>query len=226
MAEDRQKLFDYWKYIPSYKFITVPEEKYYSHPVRRDIIRLLRKGVDEKTSDGKYQIRRALNVTEINNELMKIHDVPISKTTLYFHLNILIELGLIQVVTTLLEGPHRRNKTKYFGRVARNLFISIGHASYENYKAQFDEFQKFAKIIGLKLPDNYPEIPRGISEMKEHFFRVFGKWLIEHEELIEEAKIDFGLLYDFLKNVNSIHPNYRNLLNDTFLILQNNIQDI
>lgn len=226
MAEDRQQLFDHWKNIPSFVFVSVPKDKYFSHPVRRDIIKLLRKGLEEESPDGNFKIRRAMNVTEINDKLSQINETNISKTTLYFHLDILIELGLINVVATLHEGPHGRNKTKYFGRVARNLFVSSSQYIYENYKAQFDEFQRFTKLIDLNLPTNYSDTPKRISETNEHFFRVFAKWLITYEELIDENQIDMNLLFEFLQTVNSIHSDYLNLLNDLSQVLQKNIQDI
>ncbi|MFX0014455.1 MAG: winged helix-turn-helix domain-containing protein [Promethearchaeota archaeon] len=224
MTKDRQKLFEYWKNLPASKFVNVSKEKYYSHPVRRDIIRLLRKGIDEESPDGNFQVRRALNVSEIKRGLMK--DIKLSKSTLYFHLDVLVELGLIKLVAILHEGPYRRNKTKYFGRTARNLFITSSDDSIENYKEQFEEFQKFADIIGFKLPDNYPEIPKRYIDSDEHFFRIFGKWLLVHEEIIDEKRLSMGLLYEFLKCVNSIHPTYVQLLNELFQTLQHNIQEL
>lgn len=226
MAEDRQQLFDHWKNIPQFVFVNVSKEKYFSHPARRDIIRLLRKGIEEESPDGSFKVRRAMNVAEINEKISQKNETSISKTTLYFHLDILIELGLINVVATLHEGPHGRNKTKYFGRVARNLFISSSQYIYENYKAQFDEFQKFTKLIGLNLPTNYSDIPKQFSKTNEHFFRVFGEWLIKYEELIDENPIDMNLLYEFLQTVNCIHSDYINLLNDLSQVLKKNIPDL
>ncbi|UCG90714.1 MAG: helix-turn-helix transcriptional regulator [Candidatus Heimdallarchaeota archaeon] len=226
MAEDRQQLIDHWENIPQFVFVNVSKEKYFSHPVRRDIIRLLRKGIEEESPDGSFKVRRAMNVTEISKKLCQKNETSISKTTLYFHLDILIELGLISVVATLHEGPHGRNKTKYFGRVARNLFISGNQYIYENYKAQFDEFQKFAKLTGLNLPNNYTDIPKQFSKTNEHFFRVFGEWLIKYEDLIDGNQIEMNLLYEFLQNVNCIHSDYINLLNDLSQVLKKNIPDL
>jgi hypothetical protein len=226
MAKDRQNLFNFWKNIPSFEFIKVPKDKYYSHPIRGEIVKLLKEGIEEKSPDGKFNVRHALNVKEISNKLKKSNKRSPSKTTLYFHLDTLSELGLIKVVATLHEGPHGRNKTKYFGRIARNLFTSSQDSMVENYKAQFNEFQKLAKFLGFKLPTNYPEIPKRISETHINFHRLFGEWLIKYEDLIGEQHLNMSLLYDFLKCVNSINPDYINLLNDVLQILQDNIQDL
>ncbi|MFW9906506.1 MAG: hypothetical protein ACFFFH_19495 [Candidatus Thorarchaeota archaeon] len=226
MAKDRQNLFDYWENIPQFVFVNVPKDKYFSHPVRREIIKLLRQGIEEESPDGKFKVRHALNVSEIDANLSQVTEKEISKTTLYFHLDILVELRLIEIVATLLEGPHRRNKTNYYGRVARNLFVSSSQYIYENYKTQFDEFQKFTKLIGLDLPTNYSNIPKQFSETNKHFFRVFAEWLIKYEELIDKNQIDMNLLYEFLQTVNCIHPIYINLLNNLSQILKTNIPNI
>ncbi len=226
MVNDRQKLFDYWEKIPQFVFVNVSKDKYFMQPVRREIVKLLRKGLKEESPDGRYKVRHALNVSEINNKLNDVIETELSKTTLYFHLDILVELGLIEIVTTLNEGPFKRNKTKYFGRVARNLFVSSQQYIYENYKKQFDEFQKFTKLIGLNLPTNYSDIPKQISETNNHFFRVFGGWLIKYEELIDKNQIDMNLLYEFLQTVNCTHSNYINLLNDLSQVLKKNIPNL
>ncbi|MFX1286472.1 MAG: winged helix-turn-helix domain-containing protein [Promethearchaeota archaeon] len=226
MTKDRQKLFDHWKNIPQFVFVNVPKEKYFSHPVRRKIIRLLRKGIEEESPDGNFKVRHALNVSEIDDILSQTNEASISKTTLYFHLDILVELGLIKKVATLLEGPEKRNKTKYYGRVARNLFVSSRQYIYENYRLLFDEFHKFASLIGLNLPTNYSDIPKQFSETNEHFFRVFGEWLIKYEELIDKNQIDMNLLYEFLQTVNCTHSNYINLLNDLSQVLKKNIPNL
>ncbi|MFX1507485.1 MAG: hypothetical protein ACFFDC_15485 [Promethearchaeota archaeon] len=226
MAKDRQKLFDYWENIPQFVFVNVPKDKYFSQSVRREIVKLLRIGIEDESPDGNSKVRHALNVTEIDTALRKVIDKEISKTTLYFHLDVLVELGLIENVVTLLEGPHGRNKTKYYGRVARNLFVSSRQYIYEHYKTQFDEFQKFTKLIGLDLPSNYFSIPKQFSDTNEHFFRLFGEWLLKYEELIDKNQIDMNLLYEFLQTVNCSHSKYINLLNDLSQVLKKNIPDL
>ncbi|UCG02818.1 MAG: helix-turn-helix transcriptional regulator [Candidatus Heimdallarchaeota archaeon] len=226
MAKDRQQLFDYWENIPQFLFINVPKDKYFSHPVRREIVKLLRQGIEEESPDGKFKVRHALNVSEIDTKLSQVTEKEISKTTLYFHLDILVELRLIEIVVTLLEGPHGRNKTNYYGRVARNLFVSSMQYVYDNYKKQFEEFQKFTDLIGLDLPTNYSDIPKHFSDTNEHFFRVFGEWLIKYEELVDKNQIDMNLLYEFLQTVNCIHSNYVTLLNDLSQVLQKHIPDL
>ncbi|MHA1978835.1 MAG: hypothetical protein ACW98F_18965 [Candidatus Hodarchaeales archaeon] len=222
MENDRQKLFDYWKNIPSFEFINISKDKYNSHPIRGKIVKLLRDGMEEISPDGKFKVRHALNVLEIS-ELLK--DSSMNKTTLYFHLDTLTEIGLIKIVALLHEGPHKRNKTKYFGRVARNLYLTSTKETCDNYKLQFDEFQKLADILGIKLPENYSEIPERFNNTSEHFYRVLGKWITNHEEIIGEKKLDISLLFEFLKKIYSVHPEYNKMLDETFQILLREIQE-
>lgn len=226
MTANRQKLFDYWKEIPSFIFKEIPKEKYFSHPVRREIIRLFKEGLKEGSPDGKFIVRHALNVREISNKLEKSNGKSLGKTALYFHLDILTELGLIKEIATLHEGPHGRNLTKYYGRVARNLILSNVDEEHGNIKQQFEEFRKFAKILGLELPKDYSSKTEKINDLKQNYYRILGKWLVDYENIIEKEKLNLNLLFDFLKNVNAIHPNYIVLFENLFKLLRKNIEGL
>lgn len=226
MTANRQKLFDYWKEIPSFIFKEIPKEKYFSHPVRREIIRLFKEGLKEGSPDGKFIVRHTLNVREISNKLEKSNGKSLGKTALYFHLDILTELGLIKEIATLHEGPHGRNLTKYYGRVARNLILSNVDEEHGNIKQQFEEFRKFAKILGLELPKDYSSKTEKINDLKQNYYRILGKWLVDYENIIEKEKLNLNLLFDFLKNVNAIHPNYIVLFENLFKLLRKNIEGL
>ncbi len=226
MAEDHQILFDHWEDIPAFEYVDLPKDKYYSHPVRREIVRLLLEGVEEESPDGKFKKRHALNVIEIREQLEKRKNIDMSPTNLYFHLDILQEVGLIKVVTTLQKGPHGRNKVKYFGRVARSLFVSSEEISLSNYTEQFKEFEKLANILQYSLPKDYANFPHKLLETKQQFYKVLGTWLVDHEELIEREKLDLGILFEFLKIINAIHPKYNELFGDVFTLLKQAIPEL
>jgi len=226
MTKDRQVLFDFREEIPQFVFRELPKDKYFSHPVRREIIKILKKGINEKSPDGKHSIRYALNVREIRELLRKIYEKPPNITALYFHLDILTELEMIKEVATLNEGPHGRNKTRYFGRVSRHLIVYNIDEECENFKLQFKEFENFAKLIGLNTPENLPSIGEKFSDLRKEKYQILGKWLIDQEEIIEKKNLDLNLLFDFLKNVVSIHPEYLKLFGDLFKLIQKNIDGI
>ena len=124
MTDERKILYEYWDSIPALKLLDVSKQVNKSNPIRISIIRILSEGLSDHFSEDQVKPRHALNVSEIKQLLKEKNDITISQTNLYFHLNILEKAGIIKTVATLLEGPHNRNKTKYYGRVARQLFIT------------------------------------------------------------------------------------------------------
>ncbi|WP_455463951.1 winged helix-turn-helix domain-containing protein [Candidatus Hodarchaeum mangrovi] len=217
--DKRKILYDYWNSIPSYKFVDVEKDKYFNQPIRRAIIRVMRKGFEE--DEGK---RHVLNVIEIQSLLKEKEGIDITKTNLYFHLNILEELNLIKTVTTLLEGPFKRNKTKYFSRVARNLFISDECMNLSETQKYCMEFKKLAEIKGFSLPANYNELPKKIIDTQFDFERKLGKWLVENEEIIGEENMNN--IFQIVKMINYINPKYINLYKELFEILKKEIEGL
>ncbi|MFX1285591.1 MAG: hypothetical protein ACFFB5_18270 [Promethearchaeota archaeon] len=226
MTNKHQLLFDHWDKIPSFAYIDVPKDKYYSHPVKSEIVKLLREGIEEMSPDGRSVMRHALNVIEIKELLEKRKEIVMSSTNLYFHLDTLQEIGLIKVVATLQKGPHGRNKVKYFGRVARNLFVGSEKISFESYTKRFNEFQKFANILELSLPKDYSNLPQKLLETKQQYYKVLGNWLVDHEDIIAKEKLDMGVLYDFLKMINEINPKYKEHFNEVFILLKKEISGL
>ena len=135
-------------------------------------------------------------------------------------------LPAFAIAKILNEGPHGRNKTKYYGRVARNLFISSTHASSEKYESQFKEFSKLAEILDIKLPEDFIEKSKKLNNLKESYYKILGKWLVGHENVIIKEKLDMAKLYEFLKNINSINPKYNNLFGDIYKIMEENIEEL
>ncbi|MFX0016478.1 MAG: hypothetical protein ACFFB2_15760 [Promethearchaeota archaeon] len=226
MAENRQVLFDHWHEIPSSKYLDVSKDKYYSHPVKREIVKLLREGIEDKSPDGRSTVRHALNVQEIKDLLRQRKDIIMSPTNLYFHLDSLQEMGFIKIVTALQKGRYGRNKVKYFGRVARNLFVSSEEVSISEYNERFDEFKKLAGLLDISLPRDYSELPQKLLETKQHYYKVLGNWLVEHEELIVEENLNLGVLYDFLKLINGINPRFHELFDELFSLLKQQISGL
>ncbi len=115
MNNDRNLLYEFWDSIPPLKFIDGKKKVYGKQPIRSAIIHILREGLMEESKKDPNRRRRALNVNEIENLLKDYFEnienekekVQITRTKLYFHLNLLEEAGMIQVVATLLEGPHK-----------------------------------------------------------------------------------------------------------------------
>ncbi|MFX0172183.1 MAG: winged helix-turn-helix domain-containing protein [Candidatus Hodarchaeota archaeon] len=223
MINERKILYDYWDEIPAMKFFDVGKEYYSAHPSRPAILRILKEGLIDNNLEAHSTpfIRHALNTIEIQRLLNERKDIKISRTNLYFHLNTLEKIGLIKVVTTILEGPHKRNKTKYYGRVARNLFVGSLEISAKKHEGMFLEFRKLANCLNIELPYNYSKLPEYIVEMNQNLYQRLAKWLIKNEELIIKENLEMSELFDFLKFIIRINPIYFTNLKDISKTLQN-----
>ncbi|MFX0151380.1 MAG: winged helix-turn-helix domain-containing protein [Candidatus Hodarchaeota archaeon] len=222
-TNERKILYDYWDEIPAMKFFDVGKVYYSAHPSRPAILRILKEGIIDDNLDTHSTpiIRYALNTIEIQRLLKERRDIKISRTNLYFHLNTLEKIGLIKVVTTILEGPHKRNKTKYYGRVARTLFVGSLEISTKKYEGMFVEFRKLANCLNIELPSNYSELPKYIVEMNQNLYQRLAKWLIKNEELIIKENLEMSELFDFLKFIIRVNLIYFTNLKDISETLQN-----
>ena len=210
MTKERQKLIDYWENAPPMKFIDLKQSDYRSHPSRPAILRILLEGMAEE--DTVHPInskkRHVLNAAEIQKILLERKDIEISRTNLYFHLNTLDELGLIKTVTTILEGPHKRNKTKYYGRVARSLFIGSQEESHAKYNRMFQDFEKLAKLLDITLPQLYSNLSLKLVERNQQMHQQAANWLINHEKIITKENLDISELFEFMKLIYRLNSQY------------------
>ncbi|MFW9997885.1 MAG: winged helix-turn-helix domain-containing protein [Candidatus Odinarchaeota archaeon] len=213
--EDRQALYDYWNSIPTHKFIDAPESVYKSQPIRRAIVKILREGILDEPEDPRSRKRHVLNAAEIRQLLKERNTINISQTNLYFHLNVLEEAGIIQVPFILKEGPHKRNNTKYYGRVARYLLITDKESSYETYERYFFEFEKLATLLGILLPGDFQDLPKKYLEVENKRHNILASWLVSHETLFTENKINSSDIFEFLKFIDRTDPDYLAVLKET-----------
>ena len=119
--DQKKILSEFWKTLPPVLVLALPSNVISSHPARPEILRLLREGIVDQLDDGtEERVRHALKAEEIRAHLKK-QDIKVSKTSLYFHLGVLEDHGLIMVVAKILEGRH---KVAYYGRTARGLIFT------------------------------------------------------------------------------------------------------
>jgi hypothetical protein len=234
MTKDRRLLYEFWDSIPALKFVDVKKNIYGKQPIRRAIIRILREGIKGESEDDPSRKRRALNVNEIETLLKKYFEkeenkeekVQITRTKLYFHLNLLEEAGMIQVVTSILEGPHKRNKTKYYGRTARSLFITDEEMSLNKYKTRFEEFGKFARLLEIPLPDNYSELPEKIIQYDRKRYTKLAHWLARYDSIIDQNNVNVSEIYEFIKYIEAVDPGKNKALKELYENCQNAFEKI
>lgn len=207
-AGERQILYDFWDSLPGVKVLNVPSKVFTSHPVRSAILRVLREGLleDDEATPPSKKARHALNTKEIRRLLRETEDIEMSQTNLYFHINVMERAGLIQVVSRILEGRH---KVAYYGRVARTIIQRDPEDSLETYKRRFEEI---GRLIGVKRPGfdtaQLDPLPIELLEIKKRRDRALGEWMARNEALMNAEGIDSLSIFEFLKVIDSVDPEY------------------
>ena len=207
-AGERQILYDFWDSLPGVKVLNVPSKVFTSHPVRSAILRVLREGLleDDEATPPSKKARHALNTKEIRRLLRETEDIEMSQTNLYFHINLMERAGLIQVVSRILEGRH---KVAYYGRVARTIIQRDPEDSLETYKRRFEEI---GRLIGVKRPGfdtaQIDPLPIELLEIKKRRDRALGEWMARNEALMNAEGIDSLSIFEFLKVIDSVDPEY------------------
>ena len=207
-ADQRQILYDFWDSLPGTKVLNIPSKVFTSHPVRPAILRVLREGIfeDDGATPPSKKPRRALNTKEIRRLLQEREDIEMSQTNLYFHLNVMERAGLIQVVSKILEGRHR---VAYYGRVARTIIHRDPEDSLETYKRRFEEI---GQLMGAKQPgfdsEQFRPMPEELLEIKKRRDRALGEWMARNEALMNAEGIDGLFVFDFLKVIDAVNPEY------------------
>ncbi len=206
MGATRKILYDFWDKLPPITLLSLSSEVLSSHPARPAIIRILREGIaDHYDEEPRERVRRALKADEIR-ALLKEREVKVSKTSLYFHLGVLEEHGLIKVVDKVLEGRHR---VAYYGRTARGFIHRDPEENLEKYRRYFEAAGKLAKG---KRPGLDPGVVEGLAEeylkIKQRRDAALADWMVANEELINENEVDFYSVFEFIKSLDSVSPEY------------------
>ncbi len=205
-GDEKEILYEFWEEIPPITLLALSSKVMSSHPARPAILRVLREGVVDRFEDEPGErVRHALKAEEIWKRL-KERGVKVSKTSLYFHLGVLEEHGLIKVVTKVLEGRHM---VAYYGRTARGFIHRDPEESLEKYRRYFREAGRLAKAKqpGLDL-GVVEELAEEYLQIKQRRDAALGDWMAENEELINESKVDFYSLFEFIKSLDSTSPEY------------------
>ena len=204
--DEKEILYEFWERLPPVTLLALPSNVMSSHPARPTILRVLRAGVVDRFEEEPVErVRRALKAEEIRVRL-KEEGVKVSKTSLYFHLGVLEEHGLIEVVNKVLEGRHM---VAYYGRTARGFIHRDPEESLEKYRRYFKEAGRLAKAnrpgLDLGIVEELAEEYMGILQRRD---AALGDWMEENEELISENDVDFYSIFEFIKSLDSTSPEY------------------
>ena len=205
-GDERKTLYEFWERLPPVTMLALSSKVMSSHPARPAILRILREGVVDRFDEEPVErVRHALKADEIRARL-KEEGIKMSKTNLYFHLEVLEENALIKVVAKMLEGRHR---VAYYGRTARGIIHRDPEESLQNYRRRFMEAGRLAKA---KRPELDLGVVEGLAEeylsIKQRRDAALTDWMARNEALMSEHGIDFFVVFDFMKNLDAINPEY------------------
>lgn len=192
------EIYAFWRSIPLIKKVSYEKFEQVKQETRNKIIEILRTGIEDKY--GEFTRRYALNAQEIQDILIK-KGIKTSVQNTYFHINILLEEGLIQEIAIIKEG--RFNK-RYYGRTAK-LFLFTGY--YLDTQERFDKAKmKFLTLIEILTDGNRDkELEKNVESYLNERIKIFNEsedklysWFEQNADKIIEYNIDVKDTYEML----------------------------
>ena len=220
---NKEILYTFWDSLPKIKFVKDAENVYYAHAARQLLLKALGEGLKEEFK-GVKKIRRALSAQEIfqrinvyKEEERSIEGIDwkkfdVSLHNLYFHIQKLEEIGLIQTVSIIREGRHN---VSYYGRVAQVLIFRIEYEEYEKIKNAFEAMAKLAPLVEVKLQSEkiMEFYDRYISIGQNHSKQLY-ELLLNYELALSKAEVDPADILNFIEVLFTIDPEYIKLIEE------------
>ncbi len=229
---DRQILYTFWESLPRIQFVKDAEKIYYAHTARQVILKALGEGIKEEIEEesDKISIRRALNAQEIYHRIgvykeekrdiqgINWNEFDISLHNLYFHIQKLEEVGLIQTVAILREGRHN---VSYYGRTAQVLIFRIDYEEYEKIENAFSAMARLVPHVDSKLKSERIQdfYKRYVQIGQSHSKKLFES-LAKFEKALQETDVDPGDIANFIELLLTINPEFVKLLNELIEYLE------
>ncbi len=213
-AKELAKCFDFWKKVPVImefdynKFNSIVEGE-----PRSLILDILVEGIEEKHPiTGKIRIRRALSATEIydrlnGNEKKGIDgklsdDQQIKRNNLYFHLDKLLDNGIIKEITRIETG---RRSTTYFGRAAKIIIPNYKqkHIKKEDALLYHPDFKQLIRLINKDIDEKKLDYAIELASGKNDYSytTALKQWIIEYEKYTYDLDLDLRKLFDLIGEI-------------------------
>jgi DNA-binding PadR family transcriptional regulator len=152
------------------------------------------------------QKRRALSAKEIGSILSNEYGLKVKKANLYFHLQKLEDLKLLQIVDTTRTG---KRFTSYYGRTA-GIFLSEDDLKVMMYKIFNEENFKILieRLNNDVLPDEFANTIKELNKLNLFDMSVFDTWTTNNQTILGPLDIElyeffrlFSIIYRFSKTV-------------------------
>jgi hypothetical protein len=180
-----EEVYTYWDELD----IIVEVEAEIHQKLEKNILRdLIIKAISKGTVDevaGETKRRHALTVNEMIDIISDMTGEKHNKSNIYYHLQILNDLGITQEVTTIKEG---NIVTSYFGRTSKLIMAHLGGVApnkQEELRKQLEyqpDFKKFLQRMQEKhgteesidqLVDDMKQVREKLSDHE----RGFKEWI-------------------------------------------------
>ncbi|MFX0123080.1 MAG: hypothetical protein ACFFAE_05540 [Candidatus Hodarchaeota archaeon] len=197
-SKSRRLLFDFWRDVPTIRFMDESFFTIMNQEVRSEILDILREGIldDSVSFKGKTRRRYALNAQELQKHIEERLQREITLSNVYFHIQKLKEIDCVQELVSIREGKYN---VAYFSRTAKLFCSSIQDKMRENLNS-------LRKLFIRLLPSINPTIK------KETIMNIFDEiyqyrlerkqlrinWLEKHAELLTDLEFDILIIDKFL----------------------------
>ncbi|MHA2277368.1 MAG: winged helix-turn-helix domain-containing protein [Candidatus Kariarchaeaceae archaeon] len=209
-------LYEHWDSIPIIRDVSKRlVEKLTAKSPQHYIINSLSKGIEDNYPNG-LRKRHALTASEIQNLMSDIYHFTINKSNLYYHLQKLVDVGLITIVTTVQKA---NIVTSYYGRTSKLILTDMTDPSKSEESNEKEKDKpvnplnpllnspQFILLLESYNPDPnlVKDIQKLINDLSDHSFehnKEFMDWMINNEENfrgIDLDLIDFNRVYNMTK---------------------------
>lgn len=199
-------LYYYWDQLEQIKLLSSDDFKKAKQEIRKYINIVLRVGVEEDFNGAKV-IRRVMNAKEIKKQILLQFDKTVEKANLYFHINEMEKLGIIQVVDAIPE-PGKKRFTSYYGRTAKIFLLDVDEVKHEHDIIFSESFSKLIMSLNPKLPINLlDDTLQKMERLKVLQNAKIVEWLQENDDTLNTLDIDLTKLFNLLSYIQRYDSN-------------------
>jgi hypothetical protein len=206
--QKKKNLFDYWDHLKPIRLLPQQTFDKTKQEVRKAIAKALLLGIEDiyPGTDEKRK-RHVLNAEEIRREVNKNLVDTVQKANLYFHLNELEKLEIVQVVEAIsIDGSKRY--TSFYGRTAKIYLLDTPKDKKEYKILDTPEFLSFLKEINPNLTeDKYNQVYELLDNINNFDHKPFISWFEKYNSQISSLDLDLTELHGLISFIKRFDAN-------------------
>lgn len=204
--------YSYWNKLTEIKVLNPAQFKKIRQNIRSSIIKVLTLGIEDTNhSTGISATRRVLSANEINPKIDEILGLKVKRANLYFHLQILEELDVVQIVGTI---THNKKITSYYGRTAKAFILSGKKDKKELDLLRNDDFLLLLKNLNPKIPENeIKAVIDNLLKIGDNETTQILSWVDKYGTILQNSNVNFIELFQLITFLKIHIPDIRNAVN-------------